>query len=36
MPEYATLEKVYQDMKHGVYNFTNNGKCKKLYFRWEQ
>lgn len=27
MSEYATLEKVYQDMKHGVYNFTENGRC---------
>lgn len=27
MPKYATLEKVYQDMKHGVYNFTENGRC---------
>ena len=22
-----TLEQVYNDMKHGVYNFTENGKC---------
>lgn len=25
--ERATLEKVYEDMKHGVYNFTQKGKC---------
>ena len=23
----ANLEQVLQDMKHGVYNFTKNGKC---------
>lgn len=25
----GTLEQVYQDMKHGVYNFTKDGKCSK-------
>ena len=23
----ASLEEVYNDMKHGVYNFSDNGKC---------
>ena len=23
----ANLEELYKDMKHGVYNFTDNGKC---------
>ena len=27
--EKATLQKVYEDMKHGVYNFTKDGKCTK-------
>ena len=25
----GTLEQVWQDMKHGVYNFTKDGKCSK-------
>lgn len=27
--EKASLQKVYEDMKHGVYNFTKDGKCTK-------
>ena len=27
--EKATLDKVLEDMKHGVYNFTKNGKCTR-------
>lgn len=23
----ATLDQFYSDMKHGIYNFTKNGKC---------
>jgi Fe-S-cluster containining protein len=25
--QIANIEQVMQDMKHGVYNFTQNGKC---------
>ena len=27
--EKASLQKVWEDMKHGVYNFTKDGKCTK-------
>lgn len=27
MPKTSSLEEFYRDMKHGVYNFTKDGKC---------